>query len=104
MITAGGSWHNALEKGIRCERALLMTLAELYAHRVIHAQSSCHHSATLDEELEAWRNRPLRKIVSAVLMGFGEDWECGRVYLIMRKTYGNIDREATLQYFIRFDT
>ena len=34
MITAGDSWQNAVEKGIRCERVLLMTLAEMYAHGV----------------------------------------------------------------------
>jgi putative transposase len=47
-VRAGGFYPEALEKGLRSERALTMTLAEV--SKVV---------ALMDETLEAWRQRPL---------------------------------------------
>jgi len=79
QVREGGFYPNALEKGIRSERALLMTLAEMYVHGVstrkvaaiteqlcgtqISASQVSRATQTLDEELEAWRNRPLGEVV-----------------------------------------
>ena len=72
-------YPDALEKGLRSERALTLTLAEMYVQGVstckVHAiveqlcgmgvSSSLVSRATaqLDETLEAWRTRPLGEIV-----------------------------------------
>lgn len=73
QVREGGFYPNALEKGIRSERALLMTLAEMYqgvsTRKVaaiteqlcgtqISASQVSRATQTLDEKLEAWRNRP----------------------------------------------
>ena len=79
QVREGGFYPNALEKGIRSERALLMTLAEMYVQGVstrkvaaiteqlcgtqVSASQVSRATQTLDEELEAWRNRPLGEIV-----------------------------------------
>ncbi|MFA5611760.1 MAG: IS256 family transposase [Anaerolineaceae bacterium] len=79
QVRVGGFYPNALEKGIRSERALLMTLAEMYVQGVstrkvasiteqlcgtqVSASQVSRATRTLDEELEAWRNRPLGEIV-----------------------------------------
>ncbi len=79
QVREGGFYPNALEKGIRSERALLMTLAEMYVQGVstrkvasiteqlcgtqVSASQVSRATRTLDEELEAWRNRPLGEIV-----------------------------------------
>jgi len=79
QVREGGFYPNALEKGIRSERALLMTLAEMYVQGVstrkvaaiteqlcgtqISASQVSRATQTLDQELEAWRNRPLGEIV-----------------------------------------
>jgi putative transposase len=68
-------YPNALEKGVRSERALKLALAEMYVQGVSTRKVSaiveelCGHSvsstqvsqcaAALDAELEIWRNRPL---------------------------------------------
>ena len=78
QVREGGFYPNALEKGIRSERALLMTLAEMYVQGVstrkvaaiteqlcgtqVSASQVSRATQTLDEELEAWRNRPLGEI------------------------------------------
>ena len=78
QVREGGFYPNALEKGIRSERALLMALAEMYVQGVstrkvaaiteqmcgtqISASQVSRATQTLDEELEAWRNRPLGEI------------------------------------------
>ena len=72
-------YPDALEKGLRSERALTLALAEMYVQgvstRKVHAiveqlcgtgvSSSLVSRATaqLDETLEAWRTRPLGEIV-----------------------------------------
>ncbi len=79
QVREGGFYPNALEKGIRSERALLMTLAEMYVQGVsarkvaaiteqlcgtqISASQVSRATQTLDQELAAWRNRPLGEIV-----------------------------------------
>ena len=79
QVREGGFYPNALEKGIRSERALLMALAEMYVQGVstrkvaaiteqmcgtqISASQVSRATQTLDEELEAWRNRPLGEVV-----------------------------------------
>lgn len=79
QVREGGFYPNSLEKGIRSERALLLTLAEMYVQGVstrkvaaiterlcgtqISASQVSRAAQTLDEELESWRNRPLGEIV-----------------------------------------
>ena len=78
QVRDGSFYPGALEKGLRSERALTVTLAEMYVQgvstrkvKVITEQlcgtavSSSHVSratAQLDEVLEAWRQRPLGEI------------------------------------------
>lgn len=75
QVREGGFYPDALEKGQRSERALILTLAEMYIQGVSTRKvsaiveqlcgmeiSSSHVSravAMLDETLESWRNRPL---------------------------------------------
>jgi len=79
QVREGGFYPSALEKGIRSERALLMTLAEMYVQGVstrkvaaiikrlcgtqISASQVSRAAQHLDEELEAWRNRLLGEII-----------------------------------------
>jgi len=78
QVREGGFYPNALDKGIRNEHALLMTLAQMYVkgmamcqvtaitEQLCGAQDSAKQvsivSHTLDEELEAWRDRSLEEI------------------------------------------
>jgi len=75
QVREGGFYPEALEKGQRSERALILTMAEMYVQGVSTRKVSaiveqlCGSSvsssvvsravALLDETLEAWRNRPL---------------------------------------------
>ncbi len=79
QVREGGFYPNSLEKGIRSERALLLTLAEMYVQGVstrkvaaiteklcgtqINASQVSRTAQQLDKELETWRNRPLGEIV-----------------------------------------
>ena len=79
QVRESGFYPSSLEKGIRSERALLMTLAEMYVQGVstrkvaaiterlcgiqISASQVSRAAQQLDEELETWRNRPLGEIV-----------------------------------------
>jgi transposase-like protein len=79
QVREGGFYPQALEKGLRSERALTLTLAEMYVQGVStrkvaaiterlcgHEVSSMQVSraaAQMDEVLEAWRTRPLEQIV-----------------------------------------
>lgn len=79
QVREGGFYPNSLEKGIRSERALLLTLAEMYVQGVstrkvaaiteklcgtqINASQVSRAAQLLDEELETWRNRSLGEIV-----------------------------------------
>ncbi len=78
QVREGGFYPEALEKGLRSERALLMALAEMYVQGVstrrvaaiterlcgtqISASQVSRAAEQLDETLEAWRNRPLGAI------------------------------------------
>ncbi len=75
QVREGGFYPEALEKGQRSERALTLTLAEMYVQGVstrkvtVIVEQLCGSSISssvvskaarlLDETLEAWRNRPL---------------------------------------------
>ena len=79
QVREGGFYPHSLEKGIRSERALLLTLAEMYVQGVstrkvaaiteqlcgtqISASQVSRASQQLDEELEVWRNRPLGEVI-----------------------------------------
>jgi transposase-like protein len=75
QVREGGFYPEALEKGLRSERALLLALAEMYVQGVstrkvkavteklcgvsLSSTQVSHASALLDTDLEKWRNRPL---------------------------------------------
>jgi len=75
QVREGGFYPEALEKGLRSERALLLALAEMYVQGVstrkvkavteklcgvaLSSTQVSHAAALLDAELEKWRNRPL---------------------------------------------
>jgi putative transposase len=79
QVREGGFYPNALEKGLRSERALTQTLAEMYVKGVstrkvsaiveqlcgvsVSSSQVSQAAARLDETLEAWRNRSLGEIV-----------------------------------------
>jgi transposase-like protein len=79
QVREGGFYPQALEKGLRSERALTLSLAEMYVQGVstrkvtaiveqlcgsgVSSTVVSHATAQLDETLEAWRNRPLGEIV-----------------------------------------
>jgi len=78
QVREGGFYPHSLEKGMRSERALLLTLAEMYVQGVstrkvaaiteqlcgtqISASQVSRACKQLDEELEAWRIRPLGEV------------------------------------------
>jgi putative transposase len=71
-------YPSALEKGVRSERALKVAIAEMYVHGVstrkvtevtrqmcgleVSSTQVSRAAKLLDEELEAWRNRPIGEI------------------------------------------
>jgi putative transposase len=75
QVREGGFYPNALEKGLRSERALKLALAEMYVQGVstrkvaaiteklcgfdVSSAQVSQAAALLDEQLEAWRKRPL---------------------------------------------
>ena len=75
QVREGGFYPQALEKGLRSERALVQALAEMYVQGVstrkvkaiteqlcgveVSSSQVSHATAQLDGELEKWRNRPL---------------------------------------------
>ena len=79
QVREGGFYPRSLEKGMRSERALMMTLAEMYVQGVstrkvaaiteklcgtqVSASQVSRAAEQLDEMLEKWRNRPLGEIV-----------------------------------------
>jgi len=79
QVREGGFYPEALEKGIRSERALKLTMAEMYVQGVstrkvsaiLEQLSGTTISATavsevikqMDEGLEKWRNSPLGEVV-----------------------------------------
>ena len=79
QVREGGFYPEALEKGLRSERALLLALAEMYVQGVstrkvkavteklcgvaLSSTQVSHAAALLDTDLEKWRNRPLGEYV-----------------------------------------
>lgn len=79
QVRESGFYPQALEKGLRSERALNLALAEMYVQGVSTRKVSAiveklcgsnisstivsKAAAQLDETLEAWRNRPLGEII-----------------------------------------
>jgi transposase-like protein len=79
QVQEGGFYPQALEKGLRSERELMLTLAEMYVQGVstrkvaaiterlcsseISSTQVSRAAALLDEVLEAWRNRPLGTVI-----------------------------------------
>ncbi len=75
QVRDGGFYPSALEKGLRSERALKLALAEMYVQGVstrkvaaiteklcgveVSSMQVSRAAAVLDEQLEAWRQRPL---------------------------------------------
>ena len=75
QVREGGFYPSALEKGLRSERALMITLAEMYVQGVstrkvkaiteqlcgveVSAMQVSRAMAQLDEVLQEWRERPL---------------------------------------------
>jgi len=83
QVREGDFYPSALEKGMRSERALHLSLAEMYVQGVstrkvkaivermcgtsVSSTQVSHAAAQLDEVLEAWRNRPLGEVVYLLL-------------------------------------
>ncbi len=79
QVREGGFYPHALEKGLRSERALTLTLAEMYVQGVstrkvatvveqlcgasVSSTQVSRATSLLDATLEAWRKRPLGEIV-----------------------------------------
>jgi transposase-like protein len=79
QVREGGFYPEALEKGLRSERALLLALAEMYVQGVstrkvaaiterlcgaqVSASQVSRAAEQLDETLEAWRTRPLGEVI-----------------------------------------
>lgn len=79
QVREGGFYPEALEKGLRSERALALTMAEMYVQGVstrkvsaiieqlcgtgVSASQVSRAAGLLDEMLEAWRERTLGEIV-----------------------------------------
>lgn len=77
QVREGGFYPQALEKGLRSERALTLALAEMYVQGVstrkvkaiteqlcgleVSSAQVSHAAALLDNELEKWRTRPLKE-------------------------------------------
>jgi putative transposase len=97
QVRKGDFYPEALEKGLRSERALTMTLAEMYIQGVstrkvtaileqlcgtsVSATQVSKASALLDEILEAWRQRPL----------------CECPYLILDARYERVRQDGQLR-------
>jgi len=79
QVREGGFFPQALEKGLRSERALTLALAEMYVQGVstrkvtaiveelcgssVSSSQVSRAAGLLDEKLEAWRQRPLGEMV-----------------------------------------
>jgi putative transposase len=78
QVREGGFYPQALEKGLRSERALKLALAEMYIQGVstrkvaaitqqlcgfeVSSSQVSQATAALDEQLQAWRERPLGQV------------------------------------------
>jgi putative transposase len=88
QVREGGFYPEALEKGLRSERALLLALAEMYVQGVstrkvkavteklcgvaMSSTQVSHAAALLDANLEKWRNRPLGEYVYLLIDAYYE--------------------------------
>jgi len=88
QVREGGFYPEALEKGLRSERALLLALAEMYVQGVstrkvkavteklcgvaLSSVQVSHAAALLDTDLEKWRNRPLGEYLYLFLDAYYE--------------------------------
>jgi putative transposase len=88
QVREGGFYPEALEKGLRSERALLLALAEMYVQGVstrkvkavteqlcgvgMSSTQVSHAAALLDADLEKWRNRPLGEYLYLFLDAYYE--------------------------------
>jgi transposase-like protein len=88
QVREGGFYPEALEKGLRSERALLLALAEMYVQGVstrkvkavteklcgvaMSSTQVSHAAALLDTDLEKWRNRPLEEYIYLFLDAYYE--------------------------------
>jgi putative transposase len=79
QVREGGFYPQALEKGLRSERALMLALAEMYVQGVstrkvaaiterlcgseVSSTQVSRAAALMDEVLETWHNRPLSTII-----------------------------------------
>jgi putative transposase len=88
QVREGGFYPEALEKGLRSERALLLAMAEMYVQGVstrkvkavteqlcgvaMSSTQVSHAAALLDADLEKWRNRSLGEYVYLFLDAYYE--------------------------------
>jgi putative transposase len=88
QVREGGFYPQALEKGLRSERALTLALAEMYVQGVstrkvkaiteqlcgtsVSSAMVSQAAAQMDAELEKWRNRPLGEYPYLVLDAYYE--------------------------------
>jgi transposase-like protein len=88
QVREGGFYPEALEKGLRSERALLLALAEMYVQGVstrkvkavteelcgvaLSSTQVSHAATLLDADLEKWRNRPLGEYLYLFLDAYYE--------------------------------
>ena len=88
QVREGGFYPEALEKGLRSERALTLALAEMYVQGVstrkvkaiteqlcgvsVSSTQVSNAAKLLDDELEKWRNRPLGEYVYLFLDAYYE--------------------------------
>jgi len=88
QVREGGFYPEALEKGLRSERALLLALAEMYVQGVstrkvkavteqlcgvaMSSTQVSHAAAMLDADLEKWRNRKLGEYIYLFLDAYYE--------------------------------
>jgi putative transposase len=114
QVREGGFYPQALEKGLRSERALTLTLAEMYVQgvstrkvaAVVEQLCGCEVSssqvsqaaALLDEKLEAWRNSELGEIVYLLLDArYEKVRQNGRIRDVAVLIAAGIDREGHRQ-------
>lgn len=111
QVREGGFYPQALEKGLRSERALTLTLAEMYVQgvstrkvaAVVEQLCGCEVSssqvsraaALLDEKLEAWRNSEVGEIVYLLLDArYEKVRQDGRIRDVAVLIAAGIDREG----------
>ena len=111
QVREGGFYPQALEKGLRSERALTLTLAEMYVQGVstrkvavvveqlcgceVSSSQVSRAAALLDEKLEAWRNSEVGEIVYVLLDArYEKVRQDGRIRDVAVLIAAGIDREG----------